>query len=193
MANKFQKLLFNLSTMSPLALIFSIAYCLEKEMTVFSKETGELQMGIFEIVLILIILISSFFSFYSIWFLRICQKKLERIPIRVDSIVPNDSWVIVVLLSYALPAAGIVFKDINIYISAVVILCWVLFLALSNTIIPNPLLMLQGYHFYKITTVDGSSDICLLSKRRGIHNRNLVKTVMVAFNYLAIEEREENV
>jgi hypothetical protein len=123
----------------------------------------------------------------------LCYKKIERIPIGVDNIIPNDTWVVVVLLSYALPAAGVIFKDINLYISIAVILAWVIFLALSNSIIPNPLLMIWGYHFYKISTVDGSNDICLLSKRRGIHNRKSVNTVMIAFNYLAIEEKNADV
>lgn len=65
--------------------------------------------------------------------------------------------------------------------------------AISNTILPNPLLMLQGYHFYKIATIDGSSDIFLLSKRKSIQNRNVVNTVMTAFHYLAIEGEEADV
>ena len=193
MANKLQKLLFNLSTMSPLVMIFAIVYWLEKDVRIFSKQENKIQINIVAIVLITIIFISVVYSFYSIWFIKECYKKLERIPIGVENIVPNDNWVIAVLLSYVLPAAGIVFKDINIYISIAVILFWVIFLALSNTILPNPLLMLRGFHFYKITTVDGSSDIFLLSKRKSIQNRNIVNTVMIAFNYLAIEEKDTDV
>ena len=187
MANKLQKLLFNLSTMSPLVLIFTIVYWLEKDVKMFSEQENKTQINIAAVALMIIILTTIFFAFYSVWFVNACHKKLERIPIGIDSIVPHDTWVIVVLLSYALPAAGVVFKDLNLYISIVVILFWVLFLALSNTILPNPLLMLQGYHFYKIATIDGSSDIFLLSKRKSIQNRNVVNTVMTAFHYLAIE------
>lgn len=97
------------------------------------------------------------------------------------------------MLSYALPTAGVVFEDLNLYISVIVILFWLLFLALSNTILPNPLLMLLGYHFYKITTVDGSSDVILLSKRKSIQNRNTVKTVITAFHYLTIEGGDADV
>lgn len=193
MANKLQKLLFNLSTMSPLVLIFTIVYWLEKEVKVFSEQENKTQINFSAVALMIIILTSISFAFYSIWFVKTCHKKLERIPIGIDSIVPHDTWVIVVLLSYALPAAGVVFKDLNLYISIVVILFWVLFLALSNTILPNPLLMLQGYHFYKITTIDGSSDIFLLSKRKSIQNRNAVNAVMTAFHYLAIEGEDTDV
>lgn len=193
MANKLQKLLFNLSTMSPLVLIFTIVYWLEKDVKMFSEQENKTQINIAAVALMIIILTTIFFAFYSVWFVNACHKKLERIPIGIDSIVPHDTWVIVVLLSYALPAAGVVFKDLNLYISIVVILFWVLFLALSNTILPNPLLMLQGYHFYKIATIDGSSDIFLLSKRKSIQNRNVVNTVMTAFHYLAIEGEEADV
>ena len=193
MANKLQKLLFNLSTMSPLVLIFTIVYWLEKDVKMFSEQENKTQINIAAVALMIIILTTIFFAFYSVWFVNACHKKLERIPIGIDSIVPHDTWVIVVLLSYALPAAGVVFKDLNLYISIVVILFWVLFLALSNTILPNPLLMLQGYHFYKIATIDGSSDIFLLSKRKSIQNRNVLNTVMSAFHYLAIEGEEADV
>ena len=193
MANKLQKLLFNLSTMSPLVLIFTIVYWLEKDVKMFSEQENKIKINIAAVTLMIIILTTIFFAFYSVWFVNACHKKLERIPIGIDSIVPHDTWVIVVLLSYALPAAGVVFKDLNLYISIVVILFWVLFLALSNTILPNPLLMLQGYHFYKIATIDGSSDIFLLSKRKSIQNRNVVNTVMTAFHYLAIEGEEADV
>lgn len=193
MANKLQKLLFNLSTMSPLVLIFTIVYWLEKDVKMFSEQENKTQINIAAVALMIIILTTIFFAFYSVWLVNACHKKLERIPIGIDSIVPHDTWVIVVLLSYALPAAGVVFKDLNLYISIVVILFWVLFLALSNTILPNPLLMLQGYHFYKIATIDGSSDIFLLSKRKSIQNRNVVNTVMTAFHYLAIEGEEADV
>ncbi|MBE6731715.1 MAG: hypothetical protein E7564_08510 [Ruminococcaceae bacterium] len=193
MANKAQKLLFNLSTMSPLVLIFAIVYWLEKDVKLFSEQEDKIQINVTAVALIMFISISVAFSFYSSWFVRACNKKLERIPIGVDGVVPNDTWVIVVLLSYALPAAGVVFKELNIYISIVVILLWILFLALSNTILPNPILMLQGYHFYKITTVDGSSDIILLSRRKSIQNRSAVNTVMIAFHYLAIEGENADV
>lgn len=191
MANKIQKLLFNLSTLSPLLLIFAIVYWLEKDIRVFSVQENKIQISIIAIALIVIIFISAAFSFYSILFVKACHKRLERVPIGVDSIVPNDNWVIVVLLTYALPAASIVFKDINMFISVIVILFWLLLLALSNTILPNPLLMLQGYHFYKMTTIDGSSDIFLLSKRKSVQNRNTVNKVMIAFHYLAIEEKDD--
>ena len=193
MANKFQKLLFNLSTMSPLVLIFAIVYWMEKDIELFITNSNEFKINIIAVIIIAIIAISCLFSFYSIVFVSLCYKTIERIPIGVDNIIPNDTWVSVVLLSYALPAAGVIFRDVNLYISIVVILAWVIFLALSNSIIPNPLLMIWGYHFYKISTVDGSNDICLLSKRRGIHNRKSVNTVMIAFNYLAIEEENADV
>lgn len=193
MANKLQKTLFNLSTMSPLASILAIVYWLENGVKIFSKQANKTQLDNTAVILVIIILVSISFAFYSMWFVKICRKKLEQIPIKIEGIVPNDIWVIAVLLSYALPTAGVVFKDLNLYISVIVILFWLLFLALSNTILPNPLLMLLGYHFYKITTVDGSSDVILLSKRKSIQNRNTVKTVITAFHYLAIEGGDADV
>ena len=194
MANKFQKLLFNISTISPLLVILTIIYWFEKDIIIFSRQAKTFDFDSTAIILISIAFLSTIFSFYSIFFIFLCQKKIERVSISVDNIVPNDSWVIAVLLSYAFPAAGIVFEEINnIYIHIGVVVFLFVFLTLSNTILPNPILMIQGYHFYKITTTDGSSDICLLSKRKSIHNRNVISTVIYAFSYLVIEEKNNDV
>lgn len=179
--------------MSPLVVIYAILYWIEEKITLFLKQNEKIYFNLTAVILIAIIIISAIFSLYTILFVKMCRKKLECIPIAVENIVPNDNWVIAVILSYALPAAGFVFGDINIYVSTAVVMFWVICLALSNVILPNPFLMMQRYHFYKITTVDGSSDICLLSKRRCIHNRNIVDKVVIAFNYLAIEENDTNV
>lgn len=193
MANRFQKLLFNLSTMSPLVFIYTIVYWVEKGIVIFSQETKRIQFNLTTFLLIALLIVSALFSFYSVWFVRYCRKKIERVPISIDSILSNDNWVIAVIVSYALPAVSFVFEDININIGIFIILIGIAFLALSNVIFPNPFLMIRGYHFYKITTIDGSSDICLLSKRKSINNRNIVNTVMVAFDYLAIEESDKDV
>lgn len=193
MANRFQKLLFNISTMSPLVFIFTIVYWIEKEIEIFSQETKKIQINSTMMLLIALLIISAIFSFYSVWFVRYCSKKMERIPISVDSILSNDNWVVAIIISYALPAVSFVFEDINTSLGIFIIFIGMVFLALSNVIFPNPFLMMQGYHFYKITTIDGSSDICLLSKRKSINNRNVVNTVIIAFDYLAIEESDKDV
>ena len=46
MANKLQKLLFNLSTMSPLVLIFTIVYWLEKDVKMFSEQENKKEKNI---------------------------------------------------------------------------------------------------------------------------------------------------
>ena len=193
MANKFQKLLFNLSTISPMALIFAVVYWIEFDVSIYSDDMNKFCFDATSVFLLVIMVVSTVYSFYCLLFVDLCKKHLERIPVAIDSITPDDKGVTIVLLSYALPAAGIIFRELHIFISIVIILAWLLFLALSNSIIPNPLLMLKGYHFYKITTIDGSNDIYLLSKRKSIQNRNTVNTVMVTFNYLAIEEETGDV
>ena len=101
MANKFQKLLFNISTISPLLVILTIIYWFEKDIIIFSRQAKTFDFDSTAIILISIAFLSTIFSFYSIFFIFLCQKKIERVSISVDNIVPNDSWVIAVLLSYA--------------------------------------------------------------------------------------------
>lgn len=190
MANKIQKFLFNLSTMAPVALILALVYWLEQDVQpLIDIETGRLHLIPQSIFLMIVMFVSIVFSFYSLSFVRKCKRYLEPIPIAIDSISSNDVWIIAVLLSYAMPAASFVFNDGNLYITGAIIAVMLLILAVSNVILPNPLLMLGKYHFYKITNADGGGEICLLSTRSGITNRNFVSEVICAFDYLAIEER----
>lgn len=190
MANKIQKFLFNLSTMSPLAFILALVYWIEGDVQpLFNGEAGKFQLVPQAMFLVIIMLVSILLALYSVFFVRICKRCLEPIPIAIDTISSNDVWIIAVLLSYALPAASFVFGDSNLYITGAIIAVMLLVLAVSNAIFPNPLLMLGKYHFYKITNVDGSGEICLLSTRTGIVNRNSISEVICAFDYLAIEVR----
>lgn len=190
MANKIQKLLFNLSTMSPLVFILALVYWIEQDVPpLIHEETGKLQLMPQSISLAIIMFVSVFFSLYSLFFVRTCKRCLEPLPIAIDTVSSNDAWVIAVLLSYALPTASFVFENSNLHITGAIIVVMLLVLAISNVIFPNPLLMLGGYHFYKITNVDGGGEICLLSTRAGIVNRDSVSEIICAFDYLAIEER----
>lgn len=190
MANKFQKFLFNLSTMSPLVFIPALVYWIEQDVPpLINGETEKLQLVPQSISLVIIMLVSVFFSLYSLFFVRACRRYLEPIPIAIDTISSNDAWVVAVILSYALPAASFVFEDNNLHITGAIVVILLLILAISNVIFPNPLLMLGKYHFYKITNVDGGGEICLLSMRASIVNRDSVLKIICAFDYLAIEER----
>ena len=75
MANRFQKLLFNLSTMSPLVFIYTIVYWVEKGIVIFSQETKRIQFNLTTFLLIALLIVSALFSFYSVWFVRYCRKK----------------------------------------------------------------------------------------------------------------------
>lgn len=189
MANKLQKFLFNLSTMSPLIIILALVYWIEENIPFFvHKESEPLQIDFRSICLSLIIIFALLFSFYSLLVVKICRKKFERIPISIDSISSNDGWVVAVIIAYALPTASFVFKENNLFISGILIMLLLITLACSNVVYPNPLLMLSKYHFYKIINVDGGGEISLLSKRASIVNRDSVTEVICAFDYLAIEE-----
>lgn len=190
MSNRIQKFLFNLSTLAPLVFILVLVYWIEQDIPpLFDGETGQLQLILQSTIFLIIMLVSIVFTFYGLLFVRKCKRCLERIPIAIDTISSNDEWVIAVLLSYALPAVSFAFEDSNLYITGAILAGMLLILAISNAIFPNPLLMLGKYHFYKITTIDGGGEICLLSTRSGIVNRNSVSEVICAFDYLAIEER----
>lgn len=80
---------------------------------------------------------------------------------------PTDTWIIAIIIG-------------------------VVFLA-SNIIPPNPILRLCGYHFYKATSVDGTSGYNLISRRGGIHNKKAVNMVICVSDYILIEEEKDDI
>lgn len=189
MANKFQKFLFNLSTMSPMVSILAAVYWIEQDVPfLFVEEAGEFRIHSQSMALLALILTGIVFSLYSFLFVKTCVHRLERIPISIDSVSCNDNWVIAVLLAYAMPAASFVFEGSNVYVTGFLVVLMLLFLLFSNSVFPNPLLLLGKFHFYKVVNVNGGGELCLLSKRSSIVNKDSVSEIVCAFDYLAIEE-----
>ena len=105
-ANKLQKFLFNLSTMSPMVSILAAVYWIEQDVPFFvNEETGKLQIYSQSLFLLAIICAGIVFSLYCFLFVKTCVQRLERIPITIVSVSSNDNWVVAVILSYAMPAA----------------------------------------------------------------------------------------
>ena len=105
MANKFQKLLYNLSAISPILWIFSALWYLEKsEVFVSVLSTG----------------IGIVLAVYYFVLIYLCKNKMAKISIITQEIIPNDKWLIGYLIAYAIPFTSLAFDDINVIIFSLV-------------------------------------------------------------------------
>jgi hypothetical protein len=118
LANKLQKFIFNLSTMSPLIVVLTVVCWLQLDLPpLFDEDHLKFQIQVHQAVLLAIGLLFLALSLYGSFFLNKCKKRLERVPIAVSSASCNDTWAIVVLITYVLPIASFALKDFNPWIA----------------------------------------------------------------------------
>ena len=122
MANRFQKFIFHLSTMSPCAFLLVIMTWIQMDIPpIIDVTTKKIQMSSGQWVLIIALVVLFLLSFYSVFFLKICKKRMGVVRISVAEIAGYDTWGIAVVLSYAVPIAGIAVKDYSPWITIIVI------------------------------------------------------------------------
>jgi hypothetical protein len=187
MANKFQRMLFNLSTISPIAFFFSVVWWIQRGCSVVCTEDGGIHLSAKAIVISVIGVVGLLYAFRSIMIVRTGCKKLEIVPISVSSVRSNDKLSIIAIVTYVLPFSNLILKDFSVWLTLSIIGIVLLFIVLSNTVLPNPILMLRGYHFYEVTTVNGSEGISMISKRKSIQDAKTIKKVFTVWDYFMIE------
>ena len=171
MANIIQKIIYNLSAVSPLCFVFAFAwYIQEKSIWIPLIAVG--------IGSTLVILFSISFSY--------AKKHLAHIQIRTSNIRPCDKWVVIYFISYFFPFASVILKDFNVWICAVTGAVIVLIISFMNSAIPNPLLLIRLYHFYQIDAENGISDYVLISKRK-FRSKKELNVVNRVFDFLLLD------
>ena len=190
MANKLQRMLFNLSTISPIAFFISVVWWIQRGCSVVCTEDGEIHLSVKAIVISVIGVVGLLYAFRSFLIVRTGCKKLEIVPISVSSVRSNDKLSIVAIVTYVLPFSNLILKDYNVWLTLSIIGIVLLFIVLSNTVLPNPVLMLRGYHFYEVTTVNGSDGISMISKRKSIQDAKTIKKVITLWDYFMIEVKQ---
>lgn len=187
MANKFQKMLFNLSTLSPIVFFLVVVWWIQCGVKEVTLETGEIHLTAKAITISVIGLLCLLYALYSALLVKISQKKLEIVPISVNSVKSKGSFAFAVIIAYVLPFSNLVLADYNTWLSLSIAGLALLFLFMSNTVWPNPVLMLVGYHFYEISNINGSEELLLISRRDSIQDAKTIKKVIALWNYLMIE------
>ena len=190
MANKLQRMLFNLSTFSPIAFFFSIVWWIQYGYKEIVTEDGKVQLTAKLIVVSVVGIVGLLYAFFSIIIVRIGSKKLAIVPISVSSVDLNDKYSVVAIISYILPFSNLVLADYNTWLSLSIICVALLFIFISNVVWPSPILMLCGYHFYEVSTANGSNGLSMISKRKSIQDANSIKKVIILWDYFMIEVKQ---
>lgn len=171
MGNILQRLIYNLSAAAPLCFIFALVWYWQK------KTRGIPCIAIcIGIVFVILFMISFAYG----------KRHFAPIIIRTNDIAPYDSWVIMYIITYMFPFASLAIKDFNLIICVIIAGVLVMVAPCVNTAIPNPILFLQGYHFYQVSGEHGISGGVLISRRR-LRKAKDVKTVNRIFDYLFLD------
>lgn len=171
MENIVQKFIYNVSTVAPLSFIFALVWYLQ-------KQTIKVPLISVTFGIVLIVLFSISFSYG--------KKHVAQINIRAIEISPYDGWVVLYLLSYALPFASMALKNFDVTICALIGITLAIIAPYVNTSIPNPLLWVKRYHFYHISTENGISGYTLICKRKLRKSKDL-RTVNRIFEFLLLD------
>jgi len=176
MGNLFQRFIYNVSVLAPLALIIAIVWY-QQYCTI-----------IIPAILLGVCIIFSFAVYFSF---RYAKVHSEKIRINVTDIKPKDGWITVYVITYLIPFASIVLRDFNVVITGVLATLITVIMSFANTPIPNPLLFICGCHFYTVDAENGISDFIFISKRN-LRNKNSIKSVKRLFEYLLLDIEEND-
>ena len=115
------------------------------------------------------------------------KKNLEKTEIRTSKISTNDKWLFVFIISYLIPIVSLLIKsDLALVIGIAAGVVSIILFAHVIDGIPNPILLLLGYHFYIVEAENGVSNYVVVSRRK-IRNKQNLTVVKRVFEYLLVD------
>ena len=172
MANNIQKIIYNMSSVSPVLFIMGIVWILQ-------MKSFYVPIILFSIFVLVNILFCVSFSYG--------KKHVETMTIIVENIESYDSWIINYVITYLFPFSSFVIKEINLFILLGLSIIIFLILNLVLGVSPNPFLVLKKYHFYKATLKNGVSGYIIISKKKICNKKNITKVYRI-FDYFLIDK-----
>ncbi|MEL7197438.1 MAG: hypothetical protein AAGL10_03905 [Pseudomonadota bacterium] len=121
----------------------------------------------------------------AIFFLLFVNRSFSKNQIELVSAETADQENVAFLLLYISPLFSTNASALNFTIAIPVIVLFVAVVMAGNNYHFNPLLNLAGWHFYKVNTVDGVSQV--LITRRTIRNVLGSRNVVELSNYVLLE------
>lgn len=173
MINNLQKLLYKVSNIAPVMIFLGVSLYIQ---------------GTTAKICIFFVIMGFMASIYTVFFIKRCEKLLPVLHIDVESVSANDEVVIAYLLTYLVPMIGVVWSE-NQSLWIVLLILAVIILMKINVLSFNPILLLIGYHCYKVTLSTGVSDCEVISKQKRIRNRAQIKEILRIEEFLMIDNR----
>ena len=171
MANVFQKMIYYFSAVSPIGIVFSLVWVIQKRTYLIPA---------------IVMITSLFFILVFAISFKYGKNRVAPICIRVTNVSANDIWILGYIISYLLPLVSMVIEEWNFIILAIIAILVGILIPFMNSAMPHPLLVLKKYHFYQLATENGISSYVLISKRK-IRNKKEIKVVGRLFEFLLIE------
>ena len=176
MPNISQKWLYNLSGAAPLCLVFAFTWWLQHRST---PDVWWISIVLLALAIVLVCAFRASFTY--------CRKNIPPIAIRINEFAPHDAWIVAYMVSYVIPFTSIVFDEFDPILSGMVAVVIIVIAPFVNSAAPNPLLFMQGYHFFLAKTETGASDFVLITKR-ALRNKTEIKYVRRIFEFLLLDE-----
>ena len=174
MANKWQKLLYHLSAFSPILITGSMVWSI-----------NESDIRVFLLCLLLCcIIILAFRNGFSV-----LKKQLQVQVVHATDYQCKDAWTISYIVSYLFPLASLVVDELNLNLCLVLSVLVIAVLQFSVQSIPNPLLLLCGYHVYSVSTEQGNSGVLFISRRK-ISKKQAIRKARHIFDNLLLDAEE---
>ena len=169
MANAFQKLLFSLSSLSPVVLVFSVVYY---------ENDGSL-------CIFFALLLSSLLMFVvgGVIFIKLLKRNTQVCDFRnqISSMETDTQGISSLIGAYAIPLISLFADKSSFGLFAITVISLSLLLFLSCSIPPTVFLLLAGYRFYIVSLNSGLSGVHLISRRRNLRSASEIENARWLF------------
>jgi hypothetical protein len=173
MASVVQRGIYSISNTVPILVVGALVWWLQKK---------TLMVPLLLVVIVIIITTIFYWSFNKTY------NKLSPKTINISGVENQDSWILAYVLAYLLPFANLVIDDYNIVVVSVVALILLMIIIPAVFSLPNFLLYLKRYHFYRVETDEtGMKDYILISKKKRYRKSTDVRRVVRMFEKLLID------
>jgi hypothetical protein len=134
----------------------------------------------------LVYLIAAIFLSIICWvLLGLSKRRLEILPIDINSVRTADNEMIGFIIAYLLPLIKETPLHVNPYLFVFVMLLLFIVVLTSNSYHFNPLIGFFGYHFYEVG-ISGGISYVLISKKSIRNCKNIKKVVQIS-EYMILE------
>jgi len=169
MANKLQKFIYTWASLAPYFLIWAVV--------------DYLQTRTISATIVILFGISVVWCLYvCIFFIGICNKKLEKKNIKIESFTVSDNASISFYVEWF--SAILTFWFSNIF-GLILFIAILMIMTIIRNVVPSPLLLVRGYHFHTITLADGGGEYMLVTKIK-LNNNAQISSAKVVFDYFLI-------